>query len=57
VHPDQWDIKQLNRLLGSEKLAQAILDGDANCEELTEIAISDHGDFQRRRNTVLLYEQ
>lgn len=57
VHPDQWDIKQLNRLLGSEKLAQAILDGDASCEELTEIAISDHGDFQRRRNIVLLYEQ
>jgi uncharacterized protein YbbC (DUF1343 family) len=57
VHPDQWDIKQLNRLLGNENLAQAILDGNASSEELTEIASSDYGDFQRRRSVVLLYDE
>lgn len=56
VHPEPWDTKQLNRLLGNQSVAQAILEGNASSEELKEIASSEHGDFQRRRSVVLLYE-
>ncbi|MFM8175541.1 MAG: exo-beta-N-acetylmuramidase NamZ domain-containing protein [Pirellulaceae bacterium] len=56
VHADSWDTKQLNRLLGNENLAKAILEGKASNEELKEIASSDYGDFLRRRRVVLLYE-
>jgi uncharacterized protein YbbC (DUF1343 family) len=56
VHPEPWDTKQLNRLLGNQSVAQAILEGNASSEELKEIASSEHGDFQRRRSAVLLYE-
>jgi uncharacterized protein YbbC (DUF1343 family) len=57
LHSDSWDTKQMNRLLGNEKLAQSILDGKMEWEELTENAKAEHGDFQRRCSGVLLYDE
>ncbi len=54
LHPTQWDTKSLNRLLGNQDVAQAILDGKT-MSEILQLARSGIGDFTKRRAEFLIY--
>jgi len=53
-HPDDWETKAYNRLLGNRQLFDAVVRGDA-VAELMILAGQDLEAFQARRQTFLLY--
>jgi uncharacterized protein YbbC (DUF1343 family)/CubicO group peptidase (beta-lactamase class C family) len=53
-HPDQWETKLYNRLLGSQKVNQALIDGKP-LDEVSALAESDVEAFRVRRQPYLLY--
>lgn len=53
-HPDAWQTKNYNRLLGSRKLFEAVLQG-GSLERLMELASEDLDAFRVRRQPFLLY--
>jgi hypothetical protein len=53
-HPQQWETKNLNRLLGNQQCADAILAGQTP-DELLDIARQGISDFLRRRETFIIY--
>ncbi|MBU6174316.1 MAG: DUF1343 domain-containing protein, partial [Planctomycetes bacterium] len=55
LHPEQWDTKSLNRLLGSEAVKEAILD-KKSWEEIQQRSAVGMMDFLKRRQKYLLYE-
>jgi len=54
LHPDQWQTKSLNRLLGNKQVEQAILDGKT-LSEVVELSQTGLRDFAKRRKPFLLY--
>ena len=54
LHPDEWETKHLNRLLGSQQLADSILAG-MPLQQLVEQANAGLDEFQNRRQRYLLY--
>jgi uncharacterized protein YbbC (DUF1343 family) len=55
LHPDQWEAKGYDRLLGNAKTLDALLTGKS-AGEIEEVAREGVSDFQRRRQKYLLYE-
>ncbi len=55
LHPEQWETKSLNRLLGNRQVEQAILDGQS-LEQVLDVSRSGVNDFRKRRQAFLLYE-
>jgi uncharacterized protein YbbC (DUF1343 family) len=55
LHPEQWDTKSLNRLLGSQAVKEAILDKES-WEEIHQRSAVGMMDFLKRRQKYLLYE-
>lgn len=53
-HPDAWQTKNYNRLLGSRKLFEAVLQG-GSLEQLMALASEDLDAFRVRRQPFLLY--
>lgn len=54
LHPEQWQTKSLNRLLGNKQVEQAILDGKT-LSEVVELSQTGVRDFAKRRKPFLLY--
>lgn len=54
LHTEKWDTKNINRLLGNQALADAILQG-ANLQRLNELANQGVNEFRQRRKQFLLY--
>lgn len=54
LHPEAWETKSLNRLLGNKKMEQAILDG-RDWNELEGIYLDGMREFLKRREAFLLY--
>lgn len=55
IYPNDWETKGYLRLLGNDKVQQALTDGKST-EEILEIAREGVNDFERRRLKYLLYE-
>jgi uncharacterized protein YbbC (DUF1343 family) len=55
LNPNDWEIKGYLRLLGNDKVQQALVD-DKSARELLEVAREGVNDFERRRIKYLLYE-
>lgn len=54
AYADQWQTKNLNRLLGNKQVEQAILDGKT-LSEVVELSQAGVRDFVKRRKPFLLY--
>ncbi len=54
LHAEEWDTKNVNRLLGNRELADAILQG-ADLPRLSELANQGVKEFRQRREHFLLY--
>jgi uncharacterized protein YbbC (DUF1343 family) len=54
LHPDQWQIQALNRLLGNRQVADAIVQG-ADLVTLQQLADQGVEAFRQRRERFLLY--
>ena len=54
LHPDQWETKNLNRLMGNRAIADAIVAGKP-LEELVVMTQQGMDDFRARREKFLLY--
>ncbi|MCA9129189.1 MAG: DUF1343 domain-containing protein [Planctomycetales bacterium] len=55
LFPNDWDTKSLNRLLGSQAVFQAIVDG-AGVAVALDNSLDGVSDFKRKRSKYLLYE-
>ncbi len=53
-HPDQWETKNINRLLGNEAVAEAILKG-SGLRQVRSLADEGLHEFRLRRERFLLY--
>lgn len=54
LHPDKWETKNLNRLMGNRALSGAILEGKT-LEELVEMSQQGVDEFRVRRERFLIY--
>jgi uncharacterized protein YbbC (DUF1343 family)/CubicO group peptidase (beta-lactamase class C family) len=55
LYPDDWETKNLNRLLGNKDCFQAIVDGKS-LEEVLDLARNGVSEFLRRRQAFLIYQ-
>jgi uncharacterized protein YbbC (DUF1343 family) len=55
LHPQEWEVKGYDRLLGNQKVLQAITDGKSP-QQIEEIAREGVNEFQRRRLKYLIYD-
>jgi uncharacterized protein YbbC (DUF1343 family) len=55
LYPDQWETKNLNRLLSSEKVRDAVLSGKT-ASDIEALWADELAAFQTRRRTFLIYE-
>lgn len=54
LHPDEWETKNYNRLLGSEAVSQAVLKG-LPADAAMELADKGMDEFLKRRSAFMLY--